>query len=469
MGSADAAPPSTDASAPQSSTAAAQTDAGTAANSQSNEPILLEGVSLGGGDSQPSSGSNGSNGSSQASNSATTATPGSTGGERAGAITNGGPSAVDPNNPTARPTGMLNEALEGALTGTRLARAGLRFSLNVFGVTGAGIGQNLFYDAEAAAGTPRTRFNFLASDLDLLIGARLSDNIQALGEILFETEPDNTLIFDVERLEVRYRQGRHFIGLGRTHVEMGYWNTAYHHGYWLQPTINRPRVIRFEDQGGLIQAHSIGLVAGTGFDVGTGGVNIMLGVSNGRQDDAGSVPAIADNNLAKAINLKIESDGIGSPYLRFGLTAVVDWIAPADMTVRPVLPDQEIFQVMGNLYLAYRGPNLTVLSEAYFLQHSAQGQAWRSFAAFLVASYRFGVVSPYVAIDSIVVPQNDPYFHPTTMPTELAPLRRAVDPMAGLRFHTGNWSALKVEYRPTYLLETSQLLHTFAIQWGFGI
>lgn len=447
-----------------STNGAALADASTSSNA---EPLLVEGVSLNGESTQSNqSGSNSAVGTGGANGTASGTT------SSLSASTTGPSSAmsVDLNQPTLRPSGMINDSLEMALTGTRLSRAGLRFSLNVFGITGVGVGQNMFYEPLGPGGSPTTRFSFLATDLDLLIGARLTENIQALSEILFESEPEsNSVIFDVERLEIRYRSGRHFVGLGRTHVDLGYWNNAYHHGYWLQPTINRPRSIRFEDQGGLIQAHAIGAVAGTGFALGGGAINISAGVSNGRGDLPGSVQVVTDNNIAKALTLKIESDGIGSPFLRFGLSGAVDWIAPASAAVRPVLPEQEIFQAMGNAFISYRGPALTVLSEAYLLQHSAQGQVWRSVAAFAVISYRFGIVSPYAAFDAMFVPGNDPFFHPTTMPTETPPLTRVIDPIVGLRLAFGNWNALKFEYRPTYIFDSSVLLHTFAAQWGFGI
>ena len=46
--------------------------------------------------------------------------------------------------------------------------------------------------------------------------------------------------------------------VGRFHTDIGYWNTAFHHGLWLQIPVERPHVLRFEDDGGLVPVHWVG-------------------------------------------------------------------------------------------------------------------------------------------------------------------------------------------------------------------
>jgi hypothetical protein len=49
--------------------------------------------------------------------------------------------------------------------------------------------------------------------------------------------------------------------VGRFHSAIGYSNTAYHHGTWLQTTTGRPLLFQFEDQGGILPIHNVRLTA----------------------------------------------------------------------------------------------------------------------------------------------------------------------------------------------------------------
>lgn len=372
--------------------------------------------------------------------------------------------AIDVDAPTREPAGTLNRALEDALQGTRIARSGLRFSLNVFGQTGISIGQG-FEPVPANAS-----FSFNAPQFALLVGARLYDEFFALTELVFETGPDNESFVDPERLEVRWRRGRHFVGLGRTHTELGYWNTAFHHGAVLQPTIERPTAVRFEDLGGVIPNHSIGLVAGTGVDFAGGGFNAMIGVSNGRGDLPDDLLIFTDTNPFKSITLKLEfTQFLGTP-VRFGVSGSWDRIAATDALTRPRLPDTQIDELFGNAYFVYRGPSLTLITEGYVGAHlplTPGSLPYYTLAGYAVAGYRFGIVTPYLAFDSLWVEPNNPYYFPD--PRAPGP-GLTLDPFVGARVDIGDWSAIKVEYHAQHRPAVQQgILHAVQVFWGFGI
>jgi len=50
------------------------------------------------------------------------------------------------------------------------------------------------------------------------------------------------------------------VWVGRTHNPSSYWRGQYHHGGWLQPSISRPALSEFEVPGGIIPAHSTGIL-----------------------------------------------------------------------------------------------------------------------------------------------------------------------------------------------------------------
>ena len=64
-----------------------------------------------------------------------------------------------------------------------------------------------------------------------------------LGRFKFGWEPDDSNI----------------LWFGRTHNPSSYWRDQYHHGGWLQPTINRPGITDFEFSGGVLPVISTGM------------------------------------------------------------------------------------------------------------------------------------------------------------------------------------------------------------------
>ena len=73
---------------------------------------------------------------------------------------------------------------------------------------------------------------------------------------------EQEVVVDVERLQIAYRWSDALrLTAGRGHTALGYWNESYHHGKLLQPTVERPEVLKFEDDGGILPVHFVGLEA----------------------------------------------------------------------------------------------------------------------------------------------------------------------------------------------------------------
>src|SRR2546422_3470369 len=68
----------------------------------------------------------------------------------------------------------------------------------------------------------------------------LASKVTFFGEVS-ATPKTNQFLFEVERAFIRYDYNDAFkVSAGRYHTPIGYWNTAYHHGLWLQTTSRRP-------------------------------------------------------------------------------------------------------------------------------------------------------------------------------------------------------------------------------------
>ena len=103
--------------------------------------------------------------------------------------------------------------------------------------------------------------------------------------------------------------------VGRYHTPINYWNTAFHHGQWLQTTITRPEMIQFG--GRVLPVHFVGALVEGAIPAAWLNLNYKGGVGNGRGSvisrggDAGDV----NGDLAWLVNGFIKPDRV------FGLQA----------------------------------------------------------------------------------------------------------------------------------------------------
>jgi len=354
----------------------------------------------------------------------------------------------------------VQEFAEATLDATRL-----RFALNAFGDVSAF--SRLAEDDDESA-------TFSLGTFALLINGELSDSLLGTAEVTFETDSDNEQEVSLERLHLAWQTPRFFLVAGRTHSDLGYWNTAFHHGAWLHLPIGRPRALRGEDAGGILPIHWIGVEGG----IRAGGFTLAGGVGNGRGDDEESIALETDTNDFKALKIKIEYVGLGWPDLRVGVGGLYDRIAPASLEIRPALPDEEIDEYIANAYVAYRGPALTLIAEAYSIWHRAddiadedETETFLTADAFAVIGYRIGRLTPYTQIERTEARGDgiDPFYTPVPdMPTPSTPIDRT-EWIVGARLDPSIWSAIKVEYRLARADASDSSDHTFAINWSFGI
>src|SRR5260370_35267179 len=86
---------------------------------------------------------------------------------------------------------------------------------------------------------------------------------------------------EVERFIVRYDLNDHFkLSLGRFPTPINYWNTAFHHGQWLQTPISRPDMTQFV--GSFIPVHFVGTIAEGEFPASGLNLNYNFRLGNGR-------------------------------------------------------------------------------------------------------------------------------------------------------------------------------------------
>jgi len=134
-----------------------------------------------------------------------------------------------------------------------------------------------------ASGYTHVPDTFEFGSLDLFMRARLSDRVSVLGEVLFTAESDNSISPDIERLLLQYRQSDYFTAsIGRMHTSVGYYNTAFNKGEFLETTTDRPFIYAFDDQGGVLPMQDVGVNVTGKIPSGKLGLNYVAELGNGR-------------------------------------------------------------------------------------------------------------------------------------------------------------------------------------------
>ena len=92
--------------------------------------------------------------------------------------------------------------------------------------------------------------NFDLGQFVLHVTSQLSSRVTLLGEISFSARSDAGtgspaapgFNVEIERMILRFdHSDRLRVSFGRYHTPINYWNTAFHHGQWLQTTIRGRR------------------------------------------------------------------------------------------------------------------------------------------------------------------------------------------------------------------------------------
>ena len=123
------------------------------------------------------------------------------------------------------------------------------------------------------------------------------------------TPPATGFNAEVERSIIRFEHNDYFkVSFGRYHTPINYWNTAFHHGQWLQTTVSRPEMTQFG--GKFIPVHFVGALVEGATPAGGLNFNYNFGVGNGRGNVISRAGDAGDNNNARAwlVNMFVRPD-----------------------------------------------------------------------------------------------------------------------------------------------------------------
>lgn len=275
---------------------------------------------------------------------------------------------------------------------------------------------------------------FSLGQLDLFMNSRLSDKLSMVGEVVFEADANNAYGVDVERLLLTYAPSDLFnVSVGRYHTAIGYYNTTYHHGTWFQTAVGRPFVFGFEDAGGPLPVHGVGVTATGVIPSGRLGLRYVAEVSNGRAARNLDEPVqnVHDENSGKAVNVALLARPDWLPGLQAGVSVYRDRLTPN------ALPAFDETIMAG--HVVFQNSLFEQLNEAIFIRHTAAGASTTltTTSFYSQISRQFGRVRPYARYEYFDAPQGDPF---------VGTIGRRTEPSAGVRYELGSLAALKLQY-----------------------
>jgi len=297
----------------------------------------------------------------------------------------------------------------------------------------------------SASDVPGSKSGFNEGQFILHLNSNLSSRISFMGEVSLTARADagtgvpqatgfNT---EVERSIIRYEYNDYFkVSFGRYHTPINYWNTAFHHGQWLQTTVSRPEMTQFG--GKFIPVHFIGALAEGAAGAGGLNLNYNFGVGNGRGNviSRGGDAGDNNNNRAWLVNMFVKPDRLyglqmGGSLYRDKISGPAgnyrEWITSAHVVWTRETP--EIIAEFANV----NHENLTVPasrsnSQAYYIQ----------------LAYRLAMMEkrwkPYYRFEYIHIPLSDTLFQSQGVPN-------LAGSVAGARYDISTFAAFKFEYR----------------------
>ena len=308
--------------------------------------------------------------------------------------------------------------------------------------------------------------SFTLGQLNLFVTSDISEKFKFLSEIVFEGGPDNiygvtrgeinTFSVDVERYLVQYSYNDYLnVGAGRFHTAIGYYNTAYHHSTWFQTTTARPFLFQFEDRGGILPIHTVGVSAFGLIPSGRLGLHYVAEVGNGRASRSPltqePVQNVVDDQNHKAFNLALFARPEAIRGLQVGFSVYRDLLAPIN--------SPRIGETILAAHAVFVRPRFEWLNEALVVRHAIFGtsQVFNTPGFYTQFSRQLGYYRPYFRYQYVNASGTEPVF---------PDVRLRQGPSVGLRYDASESVALKLQYDYT-ASRARAAKNALALQVGF--
>ena len=218
-------------------------------------------------------------------------------------------------------------------------------------------------------------------------------------EAVLETD-NQTLVADVpvnvERLLLQYRDNDYFnLDIGSYRTAIGFYNTTLR-ASWLQTSLTRPMLFTFEDEGGFLPLHNVGLSANGIVPSGDLGLHYVVEVGSSRNyAQPGRTGLDWEQNAA--VNVALYARPRAIPGLQIGSSSYHDKFSPE--------PGSMLNRSVWTAHAVYQAHRFEFLNEAVLARFREPGLGYGNVPGFYSQlGYRVGSNwTPYTRYDYVNV------------------------------------------------------------------
>ena len=311
--------------------------------------------------------------------------------------------------------------------------------------------------------------SFRLGALDLMFQTKVSDQWQALGElILMNMANSGSPQYHIHpaRIYVEYQKNAAFrIRFGQIHTPIGLYSQLYPHGGKIfEMTVHRPKLAVVEHGKELLALHSIGFMLNGVFSLSSFiDVQYMMGIGNG------GIHSGIDDNFWKSpyLNLRIFPTNIDG--LSFGTSVYYDIFNRSHSNIY-----EDLHELIVNSYIHYDAFPFDILAEVFWLNHKFEShspvgeeelhtqesdEAKLLIGGYIQGSYSFGDHAPYMMVEYF---KRDPH---DILLNEHTPYDQYISAQIGHRYYFSTHIILKSGYQ----YEWFDRIHRFDLQLAFQL
>jgi hypothetical protein len=252
---------------------------------------------------------------------------------------------------------------------------------------------------------------FYTGDFDLLLTSRINDRASVLSEIVIGEGDAQSFGVDLERVLLKYDYNDHLkMSFGRYHTGIGYYNTAFHSGAWMRTTVDRPLIMEFANDGGLLPTQAVGVAVTGMVPSGKLGLNYIAeyGSSDTIRPAIDGSGNLEDENNGNHVNIGFFVRPEGLPGLQIGGSFYHDKIGDSS-------PQQPLRfgQTIVNAHIVYVAHGFELLNEGFLIRHVQENSqiAFNMPAFYSQLSRRFGRFRPFFRYQYVNTNKEDVVFN----------------------------------------------------------
>jgi hypothetical protein len=234
---------------------------------------------------------------------------------------------------------------------------------------------------------PGSAGSFYTGDFGLFLTSRLNDRTSVLSEVDFEEGDAQTFKVDLRRMLLKYDiNDRLKFSFGRYQTSIGYYNWAFRSAAWLQTTADRPLIMEFAQDGGILPTQAVGVSVTGIIPSGKLGLNYVAeyGSSDTIRPDINGDGLLSNENNGNHYNLALFLRPDYARGLQIGASFYHDQISnlnyyasgdgtiilPPDGATIPNEPEARWNQTIANGYVVYVSPKIEFLNEGFLIRQA---------------------------------------------------------------------------------------------------